>query len=96
MAAITRDQSYLYKLHLVVGYSVILVQVSAFIDFLSCTKLICVMCRIQDFPQGGGLPRRLRFENFVCQNERIWTLGVAFAGHAPRRSANGILQDREN
>ena len=28
------------------------------------------------FPVGGrGLPRWLRFENFVCQNERIWTLG---------------------
>ena len=35
------------------------------------------------FPVGGrgprrwgrGLPRRLRFENFVCRNERIWTLG---------------------
>ena len=32
------------------------------------------------FPVGGStcrgrrLPRRLRFENFVCQNERIWTL----------------------
>ena len=23
---------------------------------------------------GRGLPRRLHFENFVCQNERIWTL----------------------
>ena len=40
--------------------------------------------RIQDFPWGGGgvdlvlghwLPRWLRFENFVCQNKRIWTLG---------------------
>ena len=43
------------------------------------------------FPVGGrgprrggrGLPRRLRFENFVCQNERIWTLGGACAGHLP-------------
>ena len=29
------------------------------------------------FPVGGGgrgLPRRIRFENFVYQNERIWTL----------------------
>ena len=35
------------------------------------------------FPVGGnvdlvggerGLPRRLRFENFVCRNERIWTV----------------------
>ena len=24
---------------------------------------------------GCGLPRRIRFENFVCQKERIWTLG---------------------
>ena len=45
------------------------------------------------FPVGGGrgprrwgcgLPRRLRFENFVCQNERIGTLrGGARAGRAP-------------
>ena len=40
------------------------------------------------FPVGGrgprrrgcGLPRQLRFENFVCQNERIGTLG---GGRAP-------------
>ena len=41
---------------------------SIFIDILQW--------RIQDFPWGGGgrgLSRRLRFENFVCQNERIWT-----------------------
>ena len=25
--------------------------------------------------RGHGLPRRLRFANFLCQNERIWTLG---------------------
>ena len=25
--------------------------------------------------RGRGLPRWLHFENFVCQNERIWTLG---------------------
>ena len=32
---------------------------------------------------GGGLPRWLRFENFLCQNERIWALGGggACAGH---------------
>ena len=43
------------------------------------------------FPVGGhgprmgrrGLPRQLRFEYFVCQNERIWTLGGACAGHLP-------------
>ena len=38
--------------------------------------------------RGRKLPRRLRFENFVCRNERIWTLGGACAGHAPSRSAN--------
>ena len=32
-----------------------------------------------DLVGGGGLPRWLRFENFVCQNEIIWTLG----GRAP-------------
>ena len=43
------------------------------------------------FPVGGrgprrgdrGLPRQLRFEKFVCQNERIWTLRGAWAGHPP-------------
>ena len=47
------------------------------------------------FPVGGrgprkggrGLPRWLRFKNFVCQNERIWTLGGG--GRAP-----GICQCR--
>ena len=28
---------------------------------------------------GHGLPTQLRFENFVCQNERIWTLKGACA-----------------
>ena len=41
---------------------------------------VCQTVADPGFPAGGrGLPRRLRFENFVCQNERIWTLG----GHAP-------------
>ena len=35
--------------------------------------------------RGHGLPRRLRFENFVCQDERIWTLG---GGGVRRASAN--------
>ena len=47
------------------------------------------------FPVGGGadlvggrqLPRRLRFEKFVCQNERIWTRRGARAGGAPPGSA---------
>ena len=52
------------------------------------------------FPVGGGrgprrsgcgLPRRLRFKNFVCQNERIGTLR---GGAPPPRSANG--QDRQS
>ena len=32
-----------------------------------------------DLIGGRGLPRQLHFENFVCQNERIWPLG----GRAP-------------
>ena len=42
------------------------------------------------FPVGGGrgLPRWLRFENFVCQNERIWTLRGDAPGTPPSRSAN--------
>ena len=43
------------------------------------------------FPVGGGMdliggawtPRQLRFENFACQNERIWTRRGALAGRAP-------------
>ena len=50
------------------------------------------------FPVGGGRgprmggrgpPRRLRFENFACQNERIWTRrGGRAPGAPPPRSAN--------
>ena len=48
------------------------------------------------FPVGGrgprsggrGLLRQLRFKNFECQNERIWTLRGACVRHAPYRSAN--------
>ena len=50
------------------------------------------------FPVGGrgprrrgcGLPRQLHFKNFVCQNERIGTLGGARAGRPPR-SANACF-----
>ena len=36
------------------------------------------------FPVGGrGLPRQLHFENFVCQNERIWTLRGGRASGTP-------------
>ena len=43
------------------------------------------------FPVGGRqLPRRLRFENFVCQNERIWTLrGWGACRRHPPGSATG-------
>ena len=51
------------------------------------------------FPVGGrgprrggrGFPRQLCFEKFICQNERIWTLRGACAGHAPSRSANAYI-----
>ena len=46
------------------------------------------------FPVGGGggrgLPRRLRFADFVCQNERIWTLRGRAPG-TPPRSTNGYI-----
>ena len=32
---------------------------------------------------GGGLPRHLRFKNFVCQNERIWTLRGGMCWECP-------------
>ena len=38
--------------------------------------------------RGRGSPRRLPFKNFVCQNERIWTLGGHVPG-TPPRSTNG-------
>ena len=54
------------------------------------------------FPVGGTdlvggcqIPRWLHFENFVCQNKRIWTL----RGHAlavPPGSANGIYFKKSN
>ena len=34
------------------------------------------------------LPGRLHFENFVCRNERIWTLRGVRAPDTPPRSAN--------
>ena len=43
-----------------------------------------------DLVGGRGLPRWLRFEHFVCQNERIGTLRGACAGHAPSSSANAV------
>ena len=52
------------------------------------------------FPVGGvdlvgggcGLPRQLRFENFVCQNERIGTLrGGAHQAHPPRSTNVSVL-----
>ena len=39
---------------------------------------------------GCQLPRQLRFENFVCQNERIWTLGGR-APAAPPGSATEVV-----
>ena len=47
--------------------------------------------RIQDFPHwrafnlvgGRRLPRRLRLKNFVCWNERIWTLRGCAPGTTP-------------
>ena len=43
-------------------------------------------------PRRGGAwtPETVRLENFVCQNERIWTLGGVCAGHSPSRSANDV------
>ena len=38
--------------------------------------------------EGRGFPRQLRFENFVCQNERIWTLRVGGGEGLRRASAN--------
>ena len=42
--------------------------------------------------RGHGLPRRSRYENFVCQNERIWTLrGGRAPGICQCRSANEVV-----
>ena len=53
-------------------------------------QLLSITVADPGFPIGGRglrkgrrLPRQLRFENFVCENERIWTLGGACAGNAP-------------
>ena len=43
---------------------------------------------------GGGrqLPRRLRFEKFVCQNERIWTRRGERASGAPPGSTTDLVK----
>ena len=44
---------------------------------------------------GRGPLRRLRFENFACQNERIWTRrggGGARRARPPPRSANDLYR----
>ena len=42
--------------------------------------------------RGAWTPRQLCFENFACQNERIWTLGGGGApGTPPPRSANAMV-----
>ena len=64
---------------------------------LSCVGVSSTSVADPGFPVGGidlvgrrGLPRWLRFKNFVYQNERIWTLRGACAGQAPR-SANTLV-----
>ena len=37
-----------------------------------------------DLVGGHGLPRQLRFENFVCRNKRIWNLRGRALGMPPR------------
>ena len=44
-----------------------------------------------DLVGGRGLPRRLRFEKFVCQNERIWTLGRGRVLATPPGAANAHI-----
>ena len=65
-------------------------------------KYALLMCSLPvpdpGFPTGGGLVligggcvllMRLCFENLVCQNKRIWTLGSeACTRHSPHTSAN--------
>ena len=62
----------------------------------SCAAAAVAADRVVDpgLPMGEyQLPRRLCFENFVCRNERIWTLGTPSS-----RSANviHILRSRVN
>ena len=42
---------------------------------------------------GRGPPKWLRFENFACQNERIWTRRGGARRARPPRSANGVIPD---
>ena len=44
-----------------------------------------------DLVGGRQLPRRLRFEKFVCQNERIWTR----RGGARRRRPPGSATEND-
>ena len=45
-----------------------------------------------DLVVGCGLPRRLPFENFVCQNKGIWTLRGRAPDTPPPKSANALYQ----
>ena len=47
-----------------------------------------------DLVEGHRLPRQLRFENFVYQNERICTLGGRVPG-TPPRSNNAVSKGTE-
>ena len=56
-----------------------------------CEMYYCYSVADPGFPVGGrgprrgghGPPRRLRFKNFACQNERIWTRRGGRAGRDP-------------
>ena len=49
-----------------------------------CPRVVHITVADPGFPVGGHqLPRRLHFEKFVCQNERIWTHGGACQWHPP-------------
>ena len=65
---------------------------------VAVTQVCSSQWQIQDFPWGGAnlvgecqLLRWLCFKKFVCQNERIWTLGGVHVSGTPPGSANASL-----
>ena len=73
---------------------------NSFVEYLF---VWCMAMADPGFPVGGvylgggrRLPRQLHFKKFVCQNERIWTLGGGIAPDTPPRSAiyAGMCADR--
>ena len=73
------------------------------VNLISVKLVKTLQWRIQDFPQGGAylvggrqLPRRLRFEKFVCPNEKNLDPWGGGAPTAPPGSSSALALDLKN